>query len=515
MAYNEILTLSEAAALIRVSQKTLGDLARRKQVPAKKVGREWRFLKSAIEIWLLGHNGGVTEIHRKTSAPRFVDRAITEEQRSLGFRDTAFSENHKRRLHRWVPWIAGFSSLFVTEVLNKVRQTSDPLQVLDPFAGVGTTLVEALHGGDNVTGFEINPYAALVCKAKARAKEYNVDQLAAAIERLDDYADNELWLHAPPESMAPPGFRSRVPLFSPNVEPQVLGYMDFMAKESNPWIKELFQIALGSVMISFSNYSYEPSLGTRAAAGKPNVEQADVIGTIKDKLWDIHEDIMELQKDLRGRIDARPISAAVHPVSYMDNVGLVPPESVDVVVTSPPYLNNYHYIRNTRPQLFWLGMVSDSSELKSIERNSFGQFWQTVRAGPEIPLRPNLPHLAEQIQILRERNVQKGPYGGPGWANYASTYFNDCLRFCKITWPLVKPGGTAVVVLGNNILQGIEFKTDKLFAEIAEMVGFEVIAVHEVRTKRTGNSVVNSSVRAGTVSKATRLYEVAVELRKS
>ena len=241
MTSNEILTLSEAAALVRVSQKTLGELARSKQVPAQKVGREWRFLKSALEAWLLGHHGAIAEPQNRT-VPTFVRGTLAEEPRSVGFGDTAFSENHKRRLHRWVPWIAGFSSSFVTKALNKLRCTSGPLQVLDPFAGVGTTLVEAIQNGDKAIGFEINPYAALVCKAKTRANEYNVDQLAAAIERFDDFGDSERWLHTSPISTAPPGFRSRVPLFSPDIEVQVLAYLDFMVKETSPWIRELFQI---------------------------------------------------------------------------------------------------------------------------------------------------------------------------------------------------------------------------------------------------------------------------------
>ena len=71
-----------------------------------------------------------------------------------------------------------------------------------------------------------------------------------------------------------------------------------------------------------------------------------------------------------------------------------------------------------------------------------------------------------------------------------------------------------MVVIGNNILQGIEFQTDRLFAEIAEQEGFEIVDLHEVRKKRTGNSIVNSSVRVGTVKQRTRLYETAVELRE-
>lgn len=77
----------------------------------------------------------------------------------------------------------------------------------------------------------------------------------------------------------------------------------------------------------------------------------------------------------------------------------------------------------------------------------------------------------------------------------------------------MKPGGIVVIVIGNNILQGIEFPTDRLLAEIAVENGFELVEMHKVRSKRTGTSIVNSSVRAGTVKQRVHLYEMAVELR--
>ena len=511
MPLGEILTLPEAATFIRVSPKTLGDLARNSEVPAKKVGREWRFLRSALEAWLIGQDGSTSEDRFEAGSLGIAEQTAPYEPRLAGFADTAFSENHKRRLHRWVPWIAGFSSSFVKGVLNNVKRNDEPLRVLDPFAGVGTTLIEAIQNGDDAIGFEINPYAALACKVKARAALYDASLLASAIERFDEFGDSRLWHNTAPITTAPGAFRSRIPFFSPDVEPQVLSCLDFLSEETNDWIRELFQLALGSLMVGFSNYSYEPSLGTRAAAGKRNIEQADVFGVVRRKIWEIHEDIVDFQREMARQ--PRLPTATVYPIDYMENAGRIQSGSVDVLITSPPYLNNYHYIRNTRPQLFWLGLVNDTSDLKDIERKSFGQFWQTVRAGPDIPLRPDLPHLAEQVQELRSRNSDKGSYGGRGWANYAASYFNDCQRFCETTKPLMRPDGTVVVVIGNSILQGIEFQTDKLFAEIAEMSGFEIVALHKVRTKRTGNSVVNSSVRIGTVPQPTQLYEVAVELR--
>ena len=501
----DVLTLTEAARLIRVSDKTLGEMARMRRVPSQKVGREWRFLRSALETWLSGED-------RPAPRAASVREAATQYELPLtGFRDTAFTENRNQALHRWVPWIAGFSGSFVDGVLNEFGGKHKRLRVLDPFAGVGTTLIEALRRGHEAVGFEINPYAAMACRAKVRAGDYDLDQFQTAIGRFDDFADEKLWLDEAPSFVPPPGFKSRVPFFSPSVERQVLACLDFMHHDTVDWVKELFQIAFGAVMVSFSNYSYEPSLGTRAGAGKPNVEHADVVAIIKRKLDEMAEDIASFQQELSDYEDLP--TPVVHPLSYLEHSSRIEPGSIDVLITSPPYLNNYHYIRNTRPHLFWLGMVEQTGDLKEIECKSFGQFWQTVRSGADVPLQPDLPHLADLVDELKGRNTEKGAYGGPGWANYAVTYFNDCKRFCAVTRERMRAGGTVVAVIGNNILQGIEFKTDRLFADIAEGEGFRCVRFHEVRSKRTGNSIVNSSVRSDAVTQRVKLYETAVELR--
>ena len=511
----DIMTLSEAAAFIRVSEKTLGEMARSRRIPSQKVGREWRFLRSALEEWFAGglhSEESVRKATEESGATTVEEPVVQYELPFSGFRDTAFAENHDRTLHRWVPWIAGFSAAFVADVLDKVTLRGKRSTVLDPFAGVGTTLVEALKHGDHAIGFELNPYAALCCKAKVDAASYDVDVLRAVVELFEEYAEEKLGRNdVRPHSTPPKGFVSRVVFFGPDVERQVLVCLDFITDETEGWIKDLFRVALGSVMVSFSNYSYEPSLGTRAAAGKPNIEYADVVSIVCRKLREMCEDIVTFQ-DWMADFEPMP-QARVFAESYFDGAAKIRPESIDVVVTSPPYLNNYHYIRNTRPQMFWLGMAKAPSDLKEMERKSFGQFWQTVRSGPEVPLTPQIPELAELLEALRTRNTDKGPYGGPGWANYAASYFNDCQRFCETTLQLMRPGGTAVVVIGNNILQGVEFPTDRFFAEIAERQGFEIIELHEVRRKRTGTSIVNSSVRSGTVKKKTRLYETAIEMR--
>jgi hypothetical protein len=184
-----------------------------------------------------------------------------------------------------------------------------------------------------------------------------------------------------------------------------------------------------------------------------------------------------------------------------------------VLVTSPPYLNNYHYVRNTRPQLYWLDLIGGNGDLRKLEEENFGQFWQTVRGRAPIGLAFDLPELEEVLECVRERNRDKGAYGGSGWANYAATYFNDCNRFFRVTRRVMKPGGLVVIVIGNNIVQGIHIETERFLAQIGQLHGFRLEGMHLVRRKRTGSSIVNSSVRAGISRKPVELYETAVELR--
>jgi len=516
MATSEVLTLKEAAGYVRVSQKTLREKALAKQVPGQKIGREWRFLKKALDDYLSGvrpvddGSGVVSESVGQMYLPAAEK---VREATKAGFGDTAFTKNRDEPVHRWVPWVAGFSSSFVGEILDRELTGRSGLTVLDSFAGVGTTLVEGVRRHCDVAGFEINPYAALACKVKLEAIHKNPGDVSGAAKRLASNLRRRLRNGSrTATSVAPSGFHTRDPFFSPKVERQVLLAKDFIHNEKQAWLRRLLNVALGSVMVGVSNYSYEPSLGRRVSAGKQPILDADLPGILQAQLLRMAQDIEILQANGNG--SGRPANAKVFNESYMagatERLGL---GSVDVLITSPPYLNNYHYVRNTRPQIYWLDFAEEAADLRDLETTSFGKFWQTVRNEPEISLDFRHPELETKLADLRSLHPEKGAYGGAGWANYAVTYFNDCARFCEVTAKVMKPGGLVVVVIGNNILQGIEFKTDEFFAQIAEEAGFETIDLHRVRKKRTGSSIVNSSVRVGVTKKRTELYETAVELR--
>jgi len=424
------------------------------------------------------------------------------------FKDPAFMENRGAPVHRWVPWIAGYSSTFVDSVLKTYIGDRPYALVLDPFAGVGTTLFQSAIYGYDVCGFEINPYACMAAEAKLNAFRVNIGKLDKTIDAFDK--DIRTWNTRKADyKHVPLHFKSRIPFFSPKIEKQVLHVLSFIETIQDKNIHDLFSVAFGAVMVSFSNYTYEPSLSTRPGAGKPLIENADVGRVISSKLIDISADIAWLKKETKN---IEPGEGGVYNNDFFTKNDFIESNSIHLMVTSPPYLNNYHYARNTRPQLYWLGLINSPEQQKPLETQNFGTFWQIARVKEDINLDFNCAQLASIIKRIRIVNESKGVYGGRGWANYAAAYFNDVYRFMSILHRVLRRNGVGVVVVGNSILQGINIPVQDILGEIGKDVGLTLDGIYELRSKRVGDSLTSSSVRSKT-SKV-KLSESAVIFRK-
>jgi hypothetical protein len=438
---------------------------------------------------------------------------LTPSAKPISFRDAAQAANRVVPIHRWVPWVAGYSAGFVSDIFDHYLGDRADATVLDPFTGVGTTLIEAQMRGWKAIGFEINAYASLASKVKLSASGLDPDGLEVAIESyrllvgdIERRIDSNLGVGAP-RATSPGGFRTRIPFFSVPIEQKVLHSIDFIEK-LEPKVASLFRLAFASVMVSFSNYSYEPSLSTRPASGKPLIEHASVVDAIAGKLTSMLTDIRE--------IDFSKASSdwQIHDASFMDEgLARLQPNSVDLLLTSPPYLNNYHYVRNTRPQMYWLGYAESARDLRKLEETNFGRFWQMVRELEPIGLQFESPELEAKIDEIRSLNPERGSYGGNGWANYAATYYNDVYRCLGVVAEVMKPGGVAVFVVGNSVIQGVHLPIDEHFSSIGALHGLVTDDIHVVREKRVGSSIVNSGLRTRT-AKPTRLYDAATVLRK-
>lgn len=449
----------------------------------------------------------VEESPRIPLASETRSAAVTESGAvaAASFRDPAFVANRDAPVHRWVPWIAGYSKHFVEDALE--RHTTGPSVVLDPFAGVGTTLVEADLAGHEAIGFEINPYARFASQTKLRAHRVDSGVLRRIIRDFLAFGYTVGANGVEPQSAPPPGFRTRAPFYSAKVLRKVLLVLDFIKTLTDDHVRDLFQLAFASTMVHYSNYSYEPSLGRKATAGRPDVTDFPVFDALADKLEQMADDA---DWYCEVRVPSARHDGCVFEESFFDGYQRLPAGSVDLLVTSPPYLNNYHYNRNTRPHLFWLGFCNTPDDLKHLEDLNFGTYWQNARELDTVELDPqvNDSEIRDAIAEVRAKNPEKGIYGGNGWANYAARYFNDCGRFIMGARWCLRPGGTALVVLGNSILQGVPIPTDRFLSVIAECQGLEAVAIHTPRDTRVGSSIVNSRVPG-----SGRLYESVVELR--
>jgi len=446
---------------------------------------------------------------------------LAAQPRSVHFEEAASASNKTLSIHRWANWVAGFSGEFAQSAIQLYLPCPQPdALVLDPFAGVGTTLVEAYRAGINTVGFEINPFASLVTRVKLRSVDVDICSLRASIQEYMEYmAPIEEIIEnqghdgtgemPKPRSSAPSGFVSRIPFFSETIEPKVLYTLDFIHTQPAV-LQEVFRVALASVMVGFSNYTYEPSLSSRPGAGKALITSAPVGRIVTEKLRQMARDMETFQQEISGW--ERLPQWREHCSSYFDSDRIISPGSVDLVVTSPPYLNNYHYVRNTRPQLYWSALASSPKELKLLEEQNFGKFWQTVRGRDPIPLNFKLPELEAQIEQVRRQNPEKGVYGGQGWANYMTSYMNDLDSFADLLARQLRPrSGIAVVVLGNSVIQGHPIAVERYFAEIASLHHLAIEGTHELRT-RVGSSIVNTGARLNG-SKKYGLYDFAVVLR--
>jgi len=63
---NEILTLEEVAAYLRLTPQTIYKWAQERRIPAVKLGKEWRFRRSILDRWLdeqmLGSDPGFAKL---------------------------------------------------------------------------------------------------------------------------------------------------------------------------------------------------------------------------------------------------------------------------------------------------------------------------------------------------------------------------------------------------------------------------------------------------------------------
>ena len=170
--------------------------------------------------------------------------------------------------------------------------------------------------------------------------------------------------------------------------------------------------------------------------------------------------------------------------------------SVDLLVTSPPYANRMSYIRELRPYMYWLGFLSNSRQAGEIDWQSIGGTWGSAtsrlsdwKASEELPLGTEFSEVL--AGIAHEENGS-----GTILAQYVHKYFSDIYAHLKAAYRVVKPRGYVTYIVGNSTFYGVNVPTEQWYARLLEHLGFRDVKIETIRKRNSNKRLFEFSVRA-------------------
>lgn len=332
--------------------------------------------------------------------------------------------------------------------------------VLDPFCGSGTVLVEAALRGNNAIGIDVNPLARLLTKVKstqlpshelhrlgdilvARARAYSsfnendklIDfwfkpeaqkslfQLRSAIDYIQDPTQRDFFL------ITLSSIVRRCSLADPAIPPPVRLSQERMHKGNCRYRRHL---ALAQKLTSQTVYDHFASALTN------NIRRIHQLGSCTHL----------------GQVNVLGPNAEAAATT-------LPPHSVDLILTSPPYCGAQKYARTFRLELYWLGY--NQSQIAEIDRCTLGT--ERISRAKEIhQLTTGNSNQDALICNVWKRN--------PTRATMLSAYFCYLERFLRECRRVLRPTGDAFVTFGTSHFAGIRVDMAEYFAQLATEVGF-------------------------------------------
>ena len=420
-----------------------------------------------------------------------------------------FRDSMRAPVHGWFAYPAGFSYKAVGHGLD-LHGIRPGMAVYDPFMGTGTTNLVAKSRGVNSFGAEAHPFVYGIARAKM---EWDVDAgkaLNAAGEALAFAEDaRESKPRRPINGEIPPLVAK---CYEPDILSDLLYLRDGVFENSNGRTLQFLRAAMTSVLRRVSSVQ---TGWPYIAPGKPRKSARSVcaFAAFSSRVREMLDDIRTAKFGA-----ATGWERAVHDIrkaDARDTAKFIGAESVDFIFTSPPYLNNYDYADRTRLEMYFFGDADNWRDMTVKVRNRLMISATTQvsggRDGGELSdeLRRDCPRahafLSEAIERLSVERLSRG--GKKDYHRMVRGYFNDMHRVLRDARRVLRPGSTAVFVLGDSAPYGVHIPTDELVGEIGKGVGFAGWET-EVLRKR-GDKWKNNPQRHGAA-----LRESVVTLRR-
>ena len=407
----------------------------------------------------------------------------------------ATRENNKVRLedraaHGWYRFVLSYPPHLVRDYVERFGLGARQ-RVLDPFCGTGTTVVECKKLGVKSVGIEANPMPAFASEVKT---EWTVDPkgLMDHARRVSDLTCARLarqgiedipalLLQKPPKAKLRglPEDTWKLLLkncISPLPLHKTLVLMEVLEKhhEQKFWKHE--RLALAKALVgTVSNLHFGPEVGV----GKPKSD-APVVAAWLNCVRDIADDLVELQ-------NKEDVETVVHRGDARNPENLLRKNSIDAVITSPPYPNEKDYTRTTRLESVLLGFVNSKDELRALKkafvRSNTRSVYKTDEDDLLVEKHQEIQRIADQIE---KRRIELGKTSGFERLYHRVTklYFGGMKRHLTELQPFLRPGAQLAYVVGDQASYlRVMIRTGQLLAGIGESLGYEVMGIDLFRTR--------------------------------
>lgn len=378
---------------------------------------------------------------------------------------------YQHSIHRWFNFIAGFSPEFVQDCCEKVGGNGEEC-FLDPFAGCGTSLLVARQRGMRTIGFEPHPFFFRI----ARAKLPGVD----AIKQLDEIERvlEKGFLRPRPVSVlpeAPATFLKK--LFPENSLESLLGAREALHKAELA-SNDLAFLILSRVLDKCS-HSQTDGIYKAPTSKKGAISPADAF----------RDATRMIRSDLQG-ISGHSLqeSTSFHEKSS-EEMGVIPSNSVSIIVTSPPYLNNFDFAEMTRMYLYFWGIANSWGEITEKVRSKLVVNTTTALKGHkdrQQQYRANvLPTLHDELDAVVEELASRRTIraGKKDYDYLVYPYFSQMTNVLQECFRCLRRGSPIHVMVADAALYGVHISTPQFLCQILEGLGFRNASCSLVRRR--------------------------------
>lgn len=376
-----------------------------------------------------------------------------------------FRDSRLRRVHSWYPYVEGFSADYVEAQLSARFSSKLPSSVYDPFGGAGTTQLAAACMGIPAYYSEINPLMAFVAETKVTAAHWcrqNLDILEEAVSKyLTELASDHFIERSRAISLAEyhHAFPNRDFFEEPHLR-QLLAAHDLAHQiaDGELHLEALLNLACVANAVAASNMTRRADLRRRRPDEYKN-RIVDIPIMIAQSIRIMADDIPYLPSEMEA------CSLASEDCRTLKGIeGWA--ESFDMAITSPPYLNGTNYFRNTKIELWLMGMIESERELGKFRTKAITAGINNV-SGPAV----SSCELAEVEAVAGQLDICAKDARIP---KLVRRYFVDMTAAFEAVHHCLSCRAEFVLDIGDSRFYGVHVPTDRILVKVGERAGFRL-----------------------------------------